>query len=403
MTFHEKISILGYLILCVSSVFLLFISFYDLSYQFAYGIEEKSLFFGPQFGISANNGTSENPQITVEGNNIYVVWQDNTPGNYDIFFTHSSDNGSSFAPVSSLSNNNGTSINPQIAVQGNNLYAVWQDNTPGNFEIILKRILSNGTNFKVRNVSRNNGTSANPQIAAQGNNVYVVWQDNTTGNYDILFKRSPNNGGGFRGVNLKNTNGTSANPQIAAQGNNVYVVWQDNTTGNYDIILQRSLSNGTKFKDRNLSNNSGTSEMPQISVSAFHMYIVWRDNDDGEYKIFFKHAQKNNSTGKTDFGPSYILNATREPARPKIAGSEFMYGVWTSYLNKKEKSVLEFYPFMLFDDRTGDPIPLTRLASNETVSNPNIAVSGDNAFLVWESEGAGNKDIFFKKISAKSF
>jgi hypothetical protein len=252
-------------------------------------------------------------------------------------------------------------------------------------------------------VSKNNGNSVNPQIAVQGNNVYVVWQDNTPGNYDILFKRSPNNGDGFRSVNLKNTNGTSANPQIAVQGNNVYVVWQDNTTGNYDIILQRSLSNGTKFKDRNLSNNTGTSEMPQISVSAVHMYIVWRDNDKGEYKILFKHAQKNNSTGKTDYGPSYSLNDTGEPARPKIAGSEFMYGVWTSYLDKKEKSVLEFYPFMLFDDRSGDSIPLTRLSSNETLSNPDIAVSGNNAFLVWESEGAGNKDIFFKKVSAKSF
>ena len=55
-------------------------------------------------------------------------------------------------------------------------------------------LLSNGTKFKDRNVSKNNGTSQLPQIAAQGNNVYVVWQDNTPGNYDILLKRSPNNG-----------------------------------------------------------------------------------------------------------------------------------------------------------------------------------------------------------------
>jgi hypothetical protein len=193
------------------------------------------------------------------------------------------------------------------------------------------------------------------------------------------------------------------NPQIAVQGNNVYVVWQDNTPGNYDIFLQRSLSNGTKFNGRNLSNNNSTSEMPQISVSAAHTYIAWRDNDRGEYKIFFKHAQKNNATGKTEFGPSYSLNDTAEPAQLKITGSEYMYGVWTAYLNKKDKSVLEFYPFMLFDDRSGDSIPLTRLSSNNTISNPDIAVSGNNAFLVWESVGAGNKDIFFKKIGAKFF
>jgi hypothetical protein len=344
-----------YFILCVLFVFLLFIMFDNLSFYFAYGIQEKSLFFGHQFDISSNNGTSELPQIAVQGNNVYAVWQDNTPGNYDIFFTHSSDNGSSFAPV--------------------------------------------------RNLSNNNGTSELPQIAVQGNNVYVVWQDNTPGNYDILFKRSTNHGEGFRGVNLKNSNGTSQFPQIAVQGNNVYVVWQDNTPGNYDIFLQRSLSNGTKFKYRNLSNNSGTSELPQLSVSSNNIYVIWRDNNDrGVHKIFFKHGQKDNATGMTKYGRSYSLNHSGEPAQAKIVtGSEHFYGVWTAYLNKKDVSALEFYPFLLFGDNSGDSIPLTRLSSNDTISNPDIAVYGNNAFLVWERAGAGNKDIFFKKVSAKSF
>ena len=74
-------------------VLILFIIVYNLSNYVAYGIEEKSLFFSHQFDISSSNGTSQLPQIAAQGNNVYVVWQDNTPGNYDIFFTHSSDNG----------------------------------------------------------------------------------------------------------------------------------------------------------------------------------------------------------------------------------------------------------------------------------------------------------------------
>lgn len=34
---------------------------------------------------SANSGASECPSITVSGNNIYVAWEDLTPGNHDIF------------------------------------------------------------------------------------------------------------------------------------------------------------------------------------------------------------------------------------------------------------------------------------------------------------------------------
>ena len=453
MTF-SKINNFTFLIFCVFFALISFISIYNLSNYVAYGIEEKSLFFSQQLGISSSNGTSQLPQIAVQGNNVYVVWQDNTPGNYDIFFAHSSDNGSSFAPIlnlsnnngssqlpqiavqgnnvyvvwqdntpgnydiffahssdngnsfapiSNLSNNNGTSQLPQIAVQGNNVYVVWQDNTPGNYDILFKRFLSNGTKFNDRNLSKNNGTSQLPQIAAQGNNVYVVWQDNTPGNYDILFKRSPNNGYGFRSVNLHNSNGTSEFPQIALDGNNVYVVWQDNTPGNYDIFLQRSLSNGTKFNDRNVSKNNGTSELPQISVNNGNIYVIWKDNDRGIDKVFFKHGQNNNGTGKTEFGSSYRLN-DNESAHAKITtGSELVYAVWTSYLDEKEKSVIELYPFMLFEDKSGDSIPLTRLSSNQSVSNPDIVVSDENAFLVWEGASDGNSDIFFKKISSKLF
>jgi hypothetical protein len=294
-----------YFILCVLFVFLLFIMFDMLSFYFAYGVQEKSLFFGRQFDISSNNGTSELPQIAVQGNNIYVVWQDNTPGNYDIFFTHSSDNGNSFAPVLNLSNNSGTSELPQIAVQGNNIYVVWQDNTPGN----------------------------------------------------------------------------------------------------YDIFLQRTLSNGTKFKYRNLSNNNGTSELPQLSVSSNNIYVIWKDNNDtGVHKMFFKHGQKDNATGKIEYSNSYSLNHSGEPAQAKIVtGSEYFYGVWTTYLNKKDVSALEFYPFRLFGDNSGNSIPLTRLSLNESVSNPDIATRDDDAFLVWESTEAGNRDIFFKKLSRNFF
>ena len=37
--------------------------------------------------LSNNTGVSECPQITASENYIYVVWEDFTPGNHEIFFT----------------------------------------------------------------------------------------------------------------------------------------------------------------------------------------------------------------------------------------------------------------------------------------------------------------------------
>ena len=62
-----------------------------------------------------------------------MVWSDNNPR--DIFFAFSTDNGLTFSFPDNLSVNTGFSAFPQITSEGNNVYVVWTDDTPGNFDI----------------------------------------------------------------------------------------------------------------------------------------------------------------------------------------------------------------------------------------------------------------------------
>ncbi len=223
--------------------------------------------FGTPINLSNNTGRSFNPQIAAVGNNVYVTWQDDTPGNFDIFFAVSNNNGTSFGTPINLSNNTGGSGSPQIAAVGNNVYVTWQDDTPGNFDIFFAASNNNGTSFGTPiNLSNNTGRSLNPQIAVSGNNVYVTWEDNTPGNSDIFFAASNNNGTSFgTSINLSNNTGDSLEPQIAVSGNNVFVTWQDDTPGNNDIFV---ISNAQPFGTPiNISNNPGSSENPQIAAS----------------------------------------------------------------------------------------------------------------------------------------
>ena len=103
-----------------------------------FGIQPQSVYFGGEINISNNNGTSELPQITAEGSNVYVVWQDNTTGNYDVFFKTSFDNGIKFKSTRNLSKNNGTSELPQIATHNNSMYVVWNDNSGDSSSIFFK-------------------------------------------------------------------------------------------------------------------------------------------------------------------------------------------------------------------------------------------------------------------------
>jgi hypothetical protein len=164
--------------------------------------------------LSNTTGDSANPQIATAGNNVYVTWSDDTPGNRDIFFSASNNNGTSFGPPINISNNTGDSLAAQIAAIGSNVYVTWEDDTPGNRDIFFAASNNNGTSFSTPiNLSNNTGFSQIPQIAAIGNNVYVTWQDTTPGNSDILVITSAQPFG--TPVNISNNPGGSQNPQIA--------------------------------------------------------------------------------------------------------------------------------------------------------------------------------------------
>jgi len=62
------------------------------------------------------------PRNAISGNNVYVVWRDNTPGNNEVFYRRSIDGGASFGSTVNLSNNDGSSTSPFIAVSGSNVY-----------------------------------------------------------------------------------------------------------------------------------------------------------------------------------------------------------------------------------------------------------------------------------------
>ena len=61
--------------------------------------------------LSDNAGTSLGPAIAVSGNNVHVAWDDDTPGNPDILYRRSTDGGASFTdPIKNLSSNTGSSF-----------------------------------------------------------------------------------------------------------------------------------------------------------------------------------------------------------------------------------------------------------------------------------------------------
>ena len=231
-----------------------------------------------------------------------MVWTDDTTGNEDIYFKRSVDNGTTFGSTENLSNNPGNSTDARITLFGNNVYVVWTDDTTGNGDIYFKRSVDNGTTFaEIENLSINSTSpSTGPEVSAVGKNVYVVWQDMVSGSNEIFYRHSNDTGERFRGVSelskTRSVDGESAlYPRISAIANNVYVVWQDEVLGRDEIFLRESNDGGNKFSGiKNLSrNNTGDSITPRIASSGNNVFVVWTDYEPGKAQIFARASADN--------------------------------------------------------------------------------------------------------------
>jgi hypothetical protein len=122
-------------------------------------------------------------KITASGRNVYVTWTNVLPinrtmENAEAFFIRSTDNGMRFENPINLSDNEGSSGNQQIAVSDDNVYVAWVDHTLGYDEILFRGSNDNGASFgRVINLSNSTGISVDPSIAVFGNNVYLVWKE----------------------------------------------------------------------------------------------------------------------------------------------------------------------------------------------------------------------------------
>lgn len=394
--------------------------------------------------------TSTSEVSAASGSNRFVVWSDDTPGLHDIFFRRSTDNGATWKPVVNVANTVFSSMNPQIAVVGSNVYVVWQEtryNADPEFErilfvrsadngatwsspvrldtsnradppkiagsgsnvyvvwsggsdtseneILFRRSTDNGATWKpIQNLSNNPGQSGIPSLAVSGTNVYVVWSqynvDHTMS--DAFFRRSSDNGATWKPFKNLSSNGASGSPQIAVSGPNVHAVWVDKTVGNGDLVTRRSTNGGVTWTSiKNLSDSpTEMFNLAQIVLSGTNVYVVWSDGTSlpsGNSDIFFRMSTDRGATWKSKI--QLVTNPGQSyPPLIAVSGSN----VYVSWLQANVDRTL----FDVFFRRSADSgatwKAVKNLSSNGRSFQPDLNISGSNVYVVWQESRAGNFD-----------
>ena len=90
--------------------------------------------------LTWNSGSIMGLNMALDSSNyLHVVCGDDTPGTYEVYYRRSTDNGVSWT-TKRHTWNSGASWYPTIATDSsNNIHVLWSDNTPANYEIFYRK------------------------------------------------------------------------------------------------------------------------------------------------------------------------------------------------------------------------------------------------------------------------
>ena len=259
--------------------------------------------WGEDTRLTFNSSNSLRPSISVNGSNIHIAWYDSRTQYYDIYYKNSTNDGISWGPDVRISNGNNDNRYPIISATGSNIHVVWQDAHVGNEEIYYKHSTNNGSNWSsVARLTIDSAISEDPFIFASGSNVHIAWADKRDGgNTEIYYKRSTDGGTSWSSdVRLTNSPSTSDYPAIVVSGSKVHLVWHDYRDGNMEIYYKLSTDGGSSWgTDVRLTNSPDYSLIPSIAINASTVNVMWHDRRDGPYssEIYYKKNPTGNVTG----------------------------------------------------------------------------------------------------------
>ena len=229
---------------------------------------------------------------------IHLVWHDNTPGNFEIYYKQSQDGGNTWIGQKRLTWNSGWSEWPAIAVGPvGNVHVLWKDETPGEETIFYKSSTNYGSTWgATKRLTWVGQGYSRPTVVVDSSGIaHVVYESYNVpynGNEELFYKRTSDNGATWSGYKRLTWNsGTSFHADIIADHNDVlYLVWADYSSGDTEIYYRNSTNGGGIWSStERLTWEKNEPFVPRLSYdSNNNLHLVWYDFYHGNFEIYYR-------------------------------------------------------------------------------------------------------------------
>ncbi|MBN1633565.1 MAG: T9SS type A sorting domain-containing protein [Ignavibacteria bacterium] len=356
----------------------------------------------PETNVSNSLGFSRSPSITSSGNNINLVYSDNSSGKFEIFYTKSIDYGISWnSPVVLFSSIKGQELEPVIASNGNNLFTAVsgykyyvQDST---YIWILhsRRSTNNGClwsndNFidTLTTISCKPSLSMNTEKIVIGALRFYTIDEYYSSNYGISF--SKNNV--FQDV-------YSINPSVTLSDSDRYYAWQsiaETYSPYWNIYFKNQLQTTPPFR---LTNNDfyRYSYFPSVTGSAGYVHIVYGSLTNSLTGNNWKTNYRRYDVSANTFTSSVEITGSRNAYQPviKVSDNGKIIVIWN------EHSSSDYSIWGIHSSNQGlnwsEPYQITSFQS--LIDTKDFTVSSDTIYLAWQDYRLDNWEIYFRKFN----
>ena len=251
------------------------------------------------------------PAVAVDPSNgaIYVAWADQRNGNFDIYFSASTDGGASWSPNTRINDDTGSAIQWMVDLavdRHGTVHAAWEDKRNGNLNIFYSNSTDGGATWSpnVRVSSEDTPGSYNRPgdyfaiEAGPDDQPYVVWTDGRGppgSDFNITFARGPD----F--ANVKVTDGSSpypwqVEPTMVINGSGtIFVGWKETDgpeAAGLRVGASYSLDRGATWAPNILMNQSH----PAGGCSNSDPWMALAPNDVVQY-AYLEYGCRDGSSG----------------------------------------------------------------------------------------------------------
>jgi hypothetical protein len=352
--------------------------------------------------MSWTPGKSTNAAIAVEpSGKLHLVWEDDTPGNHEIYYKKSSDGGATWTANKRLTFNSGFSAGPIIIAEpSGKLHVLWSDDTPGNSEIYCKRSTDGGATWTAsQRLTFTTAMSMGPALLIDASlNFHLFYKDQTSGRFEFYHKKSTDGGVTWTtGKKITSASNCMLGMTVGLDSSGgLYLAWSDNPTGNYEVYYQKSTDGGSTWTaSRRLTWNSGSSEGPLLAVDASDgLHIVWTDDIAGNNEIYFRKSTNKGGTWTATKRLTWNSGSSQATALA-VDSSSRLHVIWMDDLPGN----YEIYYRRSVDGGTiwTASQRLTWTLGFSGYASLGVDASG-NIHVVWEDNSPGNSEIYYLKF-----